>query len=100
MERISTKPAEPIKQGRLYLNVRFWPIADIPQSRGRHGDANVRSRPEADIQKALSRSARPWIDLMFVLSEQLDVACDPGEPFRRYAEYLEINRSRFPVSAY
>ncbi|WP_396616298.1 hypothetical protein ACHZ97_00720 [Lysobacter soli] len=37
---------------------------------------------------------------MFVLSEQLDLACDPGEPFRRYAEYLEINRSRFPVSAY
>ena len=29
MERISTKPAEPIKQGRFYLNVRFWPIADV-----------------------------------------------------------------------
>jgi hypothetical protein len=37
---------------------------------------------------------------MFVLSEQLHAACEPGEPFRKYAEYLEINRSRFPVSAY
>ena len=37
---------------------------------------------------------------MFVLSEQLNADGDPREPFRRYAEYLEVNRSRFPVSAY
>ena len=37
---------------------------------------------------------------MFVLSEQLDTDGDPNVPFRRYAEYLEQNRSRFPAAAY
>lgn len=37
---------------------------------------------------------------MFVLSEQLDTSGDPNLPFRRYAEYLEQNRSKFPVAAY
>ena len=37
---------------------------------------------------------------MFVLSEQLDTDGDPHLPFRRYADYLERNRSKFPVAAY
>jgi len=37
---------------------------------------------------------------MYVLSEQLDTDGDPNIPFRRYAEYLEQNRSRFPTAAY
>jgi hypothetical protein len=37
---------------------------------------------------------------MFVLSAQLDTDGDPNVPFRRYAEYLEQNRSRFPAAAY
>ncbi len=37
---------------------------------------------------------------MFVLSEQLDQDGDPRVPFRRYVEYLEQNRSRFPAAAY
>jgi len=37
---------------------------------------------------------------MFVLSEQLDTEGDPHLPFRRYTDYLEQNRSRFPASAY
>jgi len=37
---------------------------------------------------------------MFVLSEQLDAGGDPHLPFRRYVEYLERNRARFPAAAY
>jgi hypothetical protein len=37
---------------------------------------------------------------MFVLSEQLNTDGDPNLPFRRYAEYLRENRSRFPAAAY
>lgn len=37
---------------------------------------------------------------MYVLSEQLDTDGDPNAPFRRYAEYLEQNRPRFPTAAY
>lgn len=37
---------------------------------------------------------------MFVLADQLDVKGDPGAPFRKYTEYLERNRSRFPAAAY
>ncbi len=37
---------------------------------------------------------------MFVLSDQLDTRGDPNLPFRKYREYLEQNRSRFPKVAY
>lgn len=37
---------------------------------------------------------------MFVLSKQLDTDGDPNLLFRRYAEYLERNRSQFPPAAY
>lgn len=37
---------------------------------------------------------------MYVLSEQLDIDDDPNVPFRRYAEYLEQNRAKFPTAAY
>lgn len=39
---------------------------------------------------------------MFVLTEQLhgDEDSDPREPWRRYREYLEQNKARFPRSAW
>lgn len=38
---------------------------------------------------------------MFVLSEQLDTRTgDPNAAFRRYREYIEANRDRFPSAAY
>lgn len=37
---------------------------------------------------------------MFVLSEQLDTPGDPNLPFRRYREYVQRNRDRFPSAAY
>jgi hypothetical protein len=38
---------------------------------------------------------------MYVLSEQLDSDDgDPNVPFRRYRDYLELNRPRFPTSAH
>lgn len=41
------------------------------------------------------------LGLMFVLSEQLHKKeGDPNVPFRRYAAYLEQNRSRLPAAAY
>lgn len=58
------------------------------------------SNPRRIFKAADPRRTTSDRPLMYVLSEQLDTARDLGEPFRRYAEYLEINRSRFPVSAY
>lgn len=37
---------------------------------------------------------------MFVLAEQLDTDGDPYAPWRRYREYLEQNKEKFPASAY
>ncbi|MCF7220544.1 hypothetical protein [Marilutibacter chinensis] len=37
---------------------------------------------------------------MFLLSRQLHADGDPNAPFRRYVEYLEQNRPRFPAAAY
>lgn len=37
---------------------------------------------------------------MFVLSDQLDTDGDPNVAFRRYRDYVEANRARFPPAAY
>jgi hypothetical protein len=37
---------------------------------------------------------------MFVLAEQLHADGNPNVPFRRYAAYLEENRSKFPAAAF
>ena len=38
--------------------------------------------------------------MAFILSAELDASEEPGEPWRRYQEYLKSIRDRFPPAAY